>query len=97
MANDDGKRRIGQSVHQITLQGRTKLSISGVEEVESFDESAISRSTQDGYLMIRGSDLHIEKLNLEGGELCVEGTVDSMSYEDQTARSVGLFSRLFRA
>lgn len=97
MANDEGKRRIAQSTHQISLQGRTKLSISGVEEVESFDESAIALSTQAGYLMVRGSDLHIEKLNLEGGELLVEGTVDSMSYEDQTAHSVGLFSRLFRA
>lgn len=97
MANDEGKRRIGQSAHQITLQGRTTLSISGVEEVESFDENTISLSTQEGYLMIRGSDLHIEKLNLDGGELFVEGMVDSMSYEEQTARSVGLFTRLFRA
>lgn len=95
MAYEEAKRKGAQLAHSIALEGRARLSITGVEEVESFDESAIALSTQAGYLLIRGSELHIEKLNLDGGELLVEGTVDSMSYEDQAARGGGLFSRLF--
>ncbi len=96
MAYEETNRRSGLPAHSITLESRRRLSITGVEEVESFDETAISLSTQEGYLMIRGCDLHIEKLNLDGGELLVEGTIDSMTYEDQTPRQSGLFGRLFR-
>lgn len=96
MAYEENTRRSGQPAHSITLDSRKRLSISGVDEVESFDETAISLSTQEGYLMVRGCDLHIEKLNLDGGELLVEGTVDSITYEDQTPRQSGLFGRLFR-
>ena len=76
------------------LEGREELVISGVEEVESFDESAILLTTAQGGLEIQGEGLHIEKLSLDGGDLKVEGTVDSLSYEDGGRERVGLFARL---
>lgn len=94
---DDTKRKRESMPHRITLDERAKLSISGVEDVESFDEEAVALSTEAGYLLIRGSNLHIEKLNLDGGELLVEGTVDSISYEDRAPRQGGLLSRLFHS
>jgi sporulation protein YabP len=97
MPYDEQKRRSSVGPHHITLEDRSKLTISGVEDVESFDESAITLSTQEGYLLIRGSGLHIEKLNLEGGELFVQGTVDSISYEEDSSHQGGLLSRLFHA
>ena len=48
------------------------------------------------FLIVRGSQLHIEKLSLDGGEVLVEGLVDSLSYEEQDTRQGGLLSRLFR-
>ena len=44
---------------------------------------------------MRGENLHIEKLSLDGGDLKVEGTVDSLTYEERQARG-GLFARLLR-
>lgn len=82
--------------HHIVLEERASLSISGVEEVESFDENTISLSTCQGDLIVRGQDLHIEKLSLDGGDLKVEGTIDSLSYEEQAPRGGGLFARLLR-
>ena len=83
--------------HRVLLEDREQLVVSGVEEVESFDESAIVMSTTRGTLVIRGEDLHIEKLSLDGGDLKVEGNVDSLTYEDGGRdRSGGLFARLFR-
>lgn len=82
--------------HSVALEGRRKLSVSGVEEVDSFDENTIVMVTASGLLVIRGEALHIEALSLEGGELKVTGDIDSLSYEDND-RQVGLFSRLFRS
>lgn len=86
----------GVSAHQITLDHRSRLTVSGVDGVESFDESTIIMTTQCGSLIVRGSDLHIEKLSLDGGDLLVEGSVDSLTYEDDAGDRGGFFARLFR-
>lgn len=95
MAYEEQKKRTSTGSHHINLENRSKLSVSGVEDVESFDECTIALSIEDGGLIIRGNNLHIEKLNLDGGELLVEGMVDSITYEEQTLRQGGLFGRLF--
>ena len=81
--------------HQVVLEDREHLTISGVEEVESFDESTIVMLTSRGTLVVRGEELHIEKLSLDGGDLRVEGSIDSLTYEDGGRERGGLFSRLF--
>ena len=52
--------------------------------------------TTKGTLVVRGEDLHIEKLSLDGGDLRVEGVVDSLSYEDDSRERGGFFARLLR-
>lgn len=79
--------------HHILLEHRSRLAVSGVEEVERFDENELVLSTCQGDLVIRGSGLHIEQLSLDGGELRVEGTIDALSYES-LQRPVGWFRRL---
>lgn len=82
--------------HRVTLEERSALSVSGVEEVERFDENEIVMSTSRGTLVIRGEGLHIEKLSLDGGDLRVEGNVDALTYEDDgESRGGGLLARLF--
>ena len=84
-----------QTAHRLELVGRERLMVSGVEDVERFDETGIIMSTSAGTLVITGEDLHIGKLSLDGGELHVDGRVDSVSYEDDGAGRGGFFSRLF--
>ena len=81
--------------HHVVLEEREQLVISGVEEVESFDENTIVMLTSRGTLVVRGEELHIEKLSLDGGDLRVEGSIDSLTYEDGGRERGGLFSRLF--
>lgn len=86
---------VPQTAHRLELEGRESLTVSGVEDVERFDETGIVMSTAAGTLVVTGEDLHIGKLSLDGGELHVDGRIDSLSYEDQGAGRGGFLSRLF--
>ncbi|MBQ4581705.1 MAG: YabP/YqfC family sporulation protein [Oscillospiraceae bacterium] len=81
--------------HRLELLGREHLTVSGVEDVERFDENCIVMATCVGTLVVTGEDLHIGKLSLDGGELHVDGHIDAVNYEEQAVRHSGLLSRLF--
>ena len=83
-----------QEAHRLELVGRERLTVSGVEDVERFDETGIVMSTSAGTLVITGEELHIGKLSLDGGELHVEGRIDSVAYEDQPSGRGGFWGRL---
>lgn len=81
--------------HRLELTGREHLLISGVEDVERFDETGIVMSTSAGVLVVTGENLHIGKLSLDGGELHVDGRIDAVTYEEDSMSRGGFFSRLF--
>ena len=96
MPYEDNRGR-PETAHHIIVEERERLSVTGVEEVERFDENTIVMTTVRGTLVIQGENLHIEKLSLDGGDLKVEGDIDALSYEDSgRSSSGGLLSRLFR-
>ena len=80
--------------HLLTLTDRKRLSLSGVEEVDAFDEETVTLSTVGGALTIRGSGLRINKLSLDGGELLVEGRIDGLDYAGENERRRGFLGRL---
>lgn len=84
-----------QSAHRLELTGRERLTVSGVEDVARFDETGIVMTTAAGTLVVTGENLHIGKLSLDGGELHVDGKIDSVAYEDDGFAGGGFFSRLF--
>ena len=86
----------GAMYHRLTLEGREKLTVGGVEDVERFDETCIVMSTCAGTLVVTGEGLHIGKLSLDGVELHVDGRIDAVTYEDAPeAGGGGFFARLF--
>ena len=86
----------GELHHRLELEGRERLTVSGVEDVERFDESCIVMSTCVGTFIISGEELHIGKLSLDGGELHVDGHIDAVTYEESAQqRGASLLSRLF--
>ncbi len=83
--------------HHVMMEERSSLTVSGVSDVERFDENEIVMSTSKGTLVVTGEDLHIEKLSLDGGDLKVEGSIDALTYEeDRRDRGGSLLSRLLR-
>ena len=79
----------------IILESRRKLSVSAVKDVESFDEEMVVLHTTRGTLVVRGQGLHLQLLSLDGGQVHVDGTVNSMTYEDSGREAAGFFARLF--
>jgi sporulation protein YabP len=93
----EGKTVRGRA-HHIQLDERRKATISGVAEVESFNDQEVIMALDDCTLSLLGEQLHISKLNLDEGQLVVEGNIFSLDYSDTETRSSGggLFSRMYR-
>ena len=84
-----------QIPHNIIMQNRERLSVSGVQDVENFDDREILLYTSCGKLTVRGEGLRVERLSVEEGDLTVEGTVDTLEYSAEIRGKSGLLSRLF--
>lgn len=85
--------------HKVILENRSAGTVTGIQEVVSFDENQIVLDTDMGLLTIKGKGLHVNRLSLEKGETDIDGTIDSMAYSSNEAyRRSGesLFARLFR-
>lgn len=86
-----------ETPHNIVMENRKRLSVSGVSDVESFNEEEIMLQTDLGGLCIRGSNLRIGKLSIEIGEVALEGDIDGINYvETKKSKGAGLLSRMFR-
>ncbi|MBW7573680.1 sporulation protein YabP [Caproiciproducens faecalis] len=81
--------------HSLILENRRALTATGVSNVDSFDEQTIVAYTDLGQLIIKGTKLQINKLNIETGELTLTGDISAMSYSENQL-SGGFFSRLFK-
>ena len=82
--------------HNLVLEDRRLLTLSGVSDVDSFDEETVVVFTDMGELTVRGKNLHISRLNTETGELNITGNVAAIAYTDDRAKGGGFMSRLFR-
>lgn len=84
--------------HQIVLNSRKVLDITGVKQVESFDNEEFLLETEMGFLSIRGHNLQMKNLDVEEGNVSIHGRVDDLVYLDQHngEKSKGLFGKLFK-
>ncbi len=86
-----------KSNHNIIMENRSSLTISGVTDVDSFDERCISLYTQLGELVIRGRDLHINSMSVETGDMTIDGDIWALNYGDKDKRgSASFLGKLFR-
>lgn len=76
----------------LTIDRRAKVTLSGVTDVESFDEHAVILHTHGGRLIVSGTGLHVSSLQLEEGKLLLEGAIDSAVYDGPTGKR-GFFRR----
>lgn len=86
-------------MQNIILENRNNLNVSGVLDVLNFDEQMITLDTELGILVIKGSDLKLNKFNLENTELSVEGEITSLVYNDKShvgKKNEGVLMKIFK-
>ena len=77
----------------MTIDQRKKAVITGVTDVESFDDGTVVLHTHGGRLTLTGTGLHVSSLQLEEGRLTVEGSIDSAAYDGPGGKRRGGFLR----
>lgn len=86
--------------HSISLANRQNMELSGVTNVITFDEEEILLNTTQGYLSINGTELHINMLNLDQGQVAIQGIVDNLAYKNQgpdiKTRGKSIINRLLK-
>ena len=80
--------------HTLTLDNRETLEMSGIKDVGAFNEDEINAVSTQGEIIIKGSSLHVDELNLETGVLKISGKVGAFVYNDKVI-SKGILGRLF--
>ena len=90
--------KMATHTHRVLMNNRQNGSFSGIVDVLSFDVSEILLETEQGMLLIKGKDLHVNRLSLEKGEVDIAGKIDARSYSDVSNAHKGesLLSRIFR-
>lgn len=97
--NIEERKAMANSVIQnIILENRSKLSISGVLDVLSFDDQVVILETDLGLLTVKGENLRINKLSIDTSEVIVEGDISSLTYSDKDVEKGGssLFGKIFK-
>ncbi len=83
--------------HKLWLTGRETGTVTGVKDVVSFDLTQIVLDTQMGILTIKGTGLHVKTVNLERGQVDMEGKVETLTYADSKAmKNRSMVGRLFK-
>ncbi len=79
--------------HKLQLNERRQLTMTGVTEVVSFEETSVVLRTALGTLIVQGRELQLKTLSLEGGQVAVDGSIAALVYEEP--RQGGSWRRLF--
>jgi len=99
MIMEERKSSINSTIMQnLILENREKLSISGVNDVLSFDDQIVILDTELGLLTVKGENIRINKLSLDTSEVIVDGEISSLKYSQnkQDKNSGTLLSKIFK-
>lgn len=91
--NDE--KYVAKMPQSLNLEDRCRLSITGVEDVDSFDERTVVLKTVQGGLTVYGSGLKMGKFNVATGELSLEGQIAALCYSE-SGRKGGRLAKVFR-
>ena len=92
------EERTIQKSHKLVINNRKASTVTGVIDVLSFDLNEILLETEQGMLMVKGTDLHVNRLSVEKGEVDLSGNIDSIAYSgvNQGGQNESFLSKLFK-
>ena len=89
--NSNGLNYDRTKEHEMTLRSRQELTVSGVNDVMSFDETLVELNTVCGVMSIEGEGIHISFLDTDNGRLTLSGSISGIYYIDKKPKRSGLF------
>lgn len=66
--------------HNILLKDRKVLELTGVKQIDSFDAFEFLLETAQGWMVVQGKELTLDKLDTERGDVVIRGLIESISY-----------------
>ena len=92
------ERQMPAKAHKLIVNNRKTSMVTGVLDVLSFDLNEILLETEQGMLMVKGTDLHVNRLSVEKGEVDLSGNIDSIAYSgvNQGGQNESFLSKLFK-
>ncbi len=88
---DEKRRATASSQHRVIITERETITVDGVNNVESFDDQEVVLETTAGMLMLRGREFHIKQLNLDEGNLTIEGYLAGLEYAEEMGKKARSF------
>ena len=86
-----------KNTHNLIMENRGRLTITGVIDIHSFDDELVLVETEMGILTVKGNDLKMNKLNLDSNDLIIEGKISALVYSDADAsKKGGMFGKIFK-
>lgn len=85
--------------HNVTVSDRKNIVITGVKKIESFDDEEFLMDTSMGYMLIKGENLEVIKLDTYQGNVSIKGKINQLSYMENTSKKEkedGIFNKLFK-
>ncbi|WDC85473.1 sporulation protein YabP [Caloramator sp. mosi_1] len=93
----ENNKMVKNQNHNLNMINRQKLDITGVLNVINFNEEQINLSTIMGNMLIKGKNMKINRLNVDNGDMCIEGEITAINYlNKQTNNSESIFKKLFK-
>ena len=89
-------KSLSKKPHSLTLECRSALSLTGINDIGSFDTQTVMLYTDYGGLCIKGVSLHISRLSLDSGEVTIDGQISAMIYTESSGKKSGVLQRLFK-
>lgn len=94
---EDKKIINGSESHNVKMEGRKKLELTGISEVINFNEESIILETVMGGLIIKGSNMKVSALNVENGEMCIDGFISSLTYVSKNSgKKENILKKMFK-
>lgn len=93
------EERKSLSKHTVIMENRTNITMTGVIDVISFDEETIIADTELGVLILRGKNMHVSKMNLDNGNMDIDGEIVSLTYEESgygKGKGKTMFGNIFK-
>ncbi len=89
------KNSTHKEIHNVIMENREKISISGVKKTENFDDKIVVLETQMGQMTIKGDNLHILKMDIDTGNLIITGSIYGLIYNESN-NSNSIIKRIFK-